>query len=174
MIINARIERHGAIHVTDPDLGGAGLEIESPFFVDLGRGIRSGKDLYADRRGSWKRGRWISEQPAFLSVGKQDDVGNPDLAVARKDSLLNSGEFAGVPAGARFAGGEKLVKEVGNSASSLPMAEARRWRHDELATRVDFEAFGPISEGGIGADLEPAFSSRSVDRERHAENIRQE
>ena len=55
-------------------------------------------------------------------------------AVASKDSLLDSGEFAGV----------KLVKEIGNSASSLPMVEARRWRRDELASGVDLEAFGPI------------------------------
>jgi len=162
-MINARKKQHRAIEVTDPDLCCAGLEIESPFFLDLGGGIRSGKDLYADRRGSWKRGRWISEQPAFLSVGKQDDIGNPDLAVASKDSLLDSGEFAGV----------KLVKEIGNSASSLPMVEARRWRHDELASGVDLEAFRPIGEGGIGADLEPAFSGRSVDRDGHFGKIRQ-
>jgi hypothetical protein len=38
-MINARKEGHGAIKVADPNLGGAGVEIERPFFVDLGGGM---------------------------------------------------------------------------------------------------------------------------------------
>ena len=93
-MINARKERHGTVEVTDPNLGGAGVKIESAFFVDLSLGVRSGKDLYANRRGSGKRGRLISDQPTFLSDGEQDDIGDSDLAVASKDSLLDCGEFA--------------------------------------------------------------------------------
>src|SRR5262245_6438221 len=105
-MINARKERHGAFEVTDPNFGGAGVEIEGAFFVYLGWGIRSGKDLYANRRGSGKRGRWISDQPRFLGDGEQDDIGDSHLAVAGKDSLLDCGEFAGI----------QVVKEIGNSA----------------------------------------------------------
>jgi hypothetical protein len=104
-----------SVEAADPDFGCASIEVEGAFFVDLDRDIRSGKDVYADRRGSGKRGRWISEQPTFLSVGKQDDIGNPDLAVASKNSLLDCGEFACV----------KAVEEIGNSASSLAAIEAR-------------------------------------------------
>jgi hypothetical protein len=59
-----------------------------------------------------------------------------------------------------------VVKEIG-SASSLAMIEARRWRHDELAGSVDLEAFGPIGEGGIGADFEPPFGGRIVGQASH-------
>src|SRR5215472_287734 len=58
-----------------------------------------------------------------------------------QDSLLDCGEFAAV----------KLIEEIGNSASSLPMVKARGWRHDELASSVDLEAFRTIGEGGIAA-----------------------
>jgi hypothetical protein len=162
-MINARKERHRTVEIADPDLGRAGVEIESAFFVDLGRSIRSGKDLDAHMRSSGKRRRCISVKPAFLSVGEQDDIGDSDLAVASKDSLLDRGEFAGV----------KVVEQISNSTSSLAMVEARGWRHDELAGSVDLEAFGPIGKGGIGADLEPPFGGRSVDRDRHIGKIRQ-
>jgi hypothetical protein len=150
-MINARKERHRSVEVADPDLGSAGGEIEGAFFVDLGWGVRSGKDFDANRRSGRKRGCCVSDKPAFLSLGEQDDVGDPDLAVASKDGLLNRGELAGV----------KMVEEIGNSTSSLAMVEARGWRHDELACPIDFEAFRPIGEGWIAADFEPAFGGGS-------------
>jgi hypothetical protein len=152
-----------SVEGADPDFGGAGVKVECAFFVDLGWGIRSGKDLYANRRGSGERGRWVSDQPTFLSDGEQNDIGDSHLAVASKDSLLDCGEFAAV----------KLIEEIGNSASSLAMVKARGWRHDELASSVDLEAFGTIGEGGIAANLEPPFGGRSLDRDRHTGKIRQ-
>ena len=163
LTIRTNKKGHRTVEVARPNLGRAGVEVEGAFFVDLGRGIRSGKDLYANRRGSGKRGRWVSDQPTFLSDGEQDDIGNSNLAVASKDSLLDCGEFAGV----------KLIEEIGNSASSLAMVKARGWRHDELAGSVDLEAFGTIGEGGIAANLEPPFGGRSLDRDRHTGKIRQ-
>jgi hypothetical protein len=161
-MMNARKERHGAIEITDPNLGGAGIEVQDAFFVDLSLGVGSGKDLHANRRGSGKRGRWIKNKPTFLSEGEQDNIGDSHLAVARKDSLLDRAEFAGI----------QVVEEIGNSASSLAMVEARRWRHDEFAGGVDLEAFGTIGEGGIAADLEPPSGGRTVGHDRHIRKIR--
>ena len=47
-MIDARKERHGTVEVADPDLVGAGVEVERAFFVNLGGGIRWGKDFDAD------------------------------------------------------------------------------------------------------------------------------
>jgi conjugative transfer signal peptidase TraF len=163
LMIGTNKKRHRTVEVADPDLGRAGVEIESAFFVDLGRSIRSGKDLDAHRRSNGKRRRCISVKPAFLSVGEQDDIGDSDLAVASKDSLLDCGKFPGV----------KVVEQISNSTSSLAMVEARRWRHDDLAVSIDLKAFGPIGEGGIGADFEPAFGGGSVDRDSHGRKIHQ-
>jgi hypothetical protein len=162
-MINARKERHGAIAVANPNLGGAGVKIKGTFFIDPGLGIRSGKDLYAKRRGNGKRGRRVSDQPTFLSVGKQDDIGDSHLTVASKNSLLDCGELASM----------KLIEQIGNGTSSLPMIKAWRWRHDEFAGCVDLEAFGTISEGRIAANLEPAFGGRGLVRDRHTGKIRQ-
>jgi hypothetical protein len=151
-MVNARKEGHGAVEVAKPDLCGARVEIESALFAGLGCGIRRRKDFDANRRRGGKRGRCIGDEPDFLSVGEQDDIGDSNLAVAGKDRLLNCGELAGV----------KAVQEIGNSASSLTMAEARGWRHDELAVGFDLESLWPIGESGIAADFLPAFGGGCV------------
>jgi hypothetical protein len=150
-------KRQGAVEVADPNLGRSGIKVESVFFVYLDRAIRSGKDLDADRRSSGKRGRWVSNEPAFLSGGEQDDIGDSDLAIASKDRLLDCGQLSGV----------KLVEEIGNGAGSLAMIEARRWRHNELPGRVDLKAFRPICKSGIAANFKPPPGGRSIDQRGH-------
>jgi hypothetical protein len=153
---------HRSVKVADPDFGGASVEVDGAFLDNLRSSVRWGGDLDANGRGSGKRRRWICEQPAFLSFCKQDDVGDSHLPVASKDSLVDCSEVAGV----------KLVEEIGDSASSLAVIEARGRGHDKLATRVDLETFGPIGEGGIGADFEPPFHGGGVDRDGHTRIIR--
>jgi hypothetical protein len=43
-------KEHRAVHVADPDLDGAGVEIESALLVDFGVRIERGEDLDADYR----------------------------------------------------------------------------------------------------------------------------
>ena len=150
-------KRHRTFEVADPDFGCAGVEIESTFRIDLRGRVRWGTDLNTNRRGGGKRTGWISDQPAFLGGRKQDDIGDPNLAVASKDCLLDCSQFARV----------QLIEEIGNSASSLAMIEARWGGHDELADAVDLEAFGTIGECGIAADLEPASDGRIVCKSGH-------
>ena len=47
-MIRTKKKRHGTVEVADPDLGGAGVEVERAFLVNLGGGIRWGKDFDAD------------------------------------------------------------------------------------------------------------------------------
>jgi len=49
---------HRTVEVADPDLGGAGVEIESAFFVHLALGIRRGKDFDTDLKGKRLRYRF--------------------------------------------------------------------------------------------------------------------
>src|ERR1700756_151855 len=48
LMIRTKKKRHGTVEVADPDLGGAGIEVERAFLVNLGGGIRWGKDFDAD------------------------------------------------------------------------------------------------------------------------------
>jgi hypothetical protein len=140
-------KQHRTVEITDPDFCSTGVEIEGAFLVDLGGGIRGRKDFDTNRRRSAQGGCWIRDEPAFLWLAEQDHIGDPHLAVASKNGLLDRGEFAGV----------KLIQEIGDSASSLAMVETRGRRHDDLARGIDLEAFGSIGEGRIAADFEPPF-----------------
>ena len=54
-------ECQGAIAVADPDLGGPGIEIEEPFFSDLGCRIGGGEDLDANLRSSGEKGNVLAD-----------------------------------------------------------------------------------------------------------------
>jgi hypothetical protein len=151
-MIETNKKRHRTVEIADPDLGRAGVEIEGAFFINFSRRIGSGKDFDANGRSTREGGRCVSDEPVFLSGSQQDDIGDPDLTAASKDSLLHCGEFADV----------KLVEQISNSTSSLPMFESRGWRHDELAGSVDLKAFGQIGEDGIAADFKPPSDGGSV------------
>ena len=45
-------ERYRAVEVANPNLGGAGVEIENAFFVDLRSGIRRRNNFNTDIRGA--------------------------------------------------------------------------------------------------------------------------
>jgi hypothetical protein len=48
-------ERHRSVHSTDPDFGGARVEVQSTLFFDLGGGIRGGNDLDTDLWGALEK-----------------------------------------------------------------------------------------------------------------------
>jgi len=156
-MIGTNKKRHRALEVANPDLGGAGVEVERAFFRDLGCGARSEKDFDANRRSVRKERCWISDQPPFLSAAEQDNIGDSDLTIASKDGLLDCGQLAGV----------KVVQAVGNGASSLAMIEARRRRNNELPGRVDLKAFRPIGKSGIVANVKPAPGGWSIGQRGH-------
>ena len=75
-MIGTNKKRHGAIEVTDPNLGGASVEVERAFFVDLALGIRRGKDFNTDFRPA-RKDKWsLAEFGA--SAGEPGEVGGLD------------------------------------------------------------------------------------------------
>jgi hypothetical protein len=85
LMISARKERHRSVEVADPDLGGAGIEIEDTFFVDFGYRIRGRKYFNADL---WS----VSKDKRFLdnlrAVGRKPGDINGFDAVRRRDRTL--------------------------------------------------------------------------------------
>jgi hypothetical protein len=156
-MIGTKKKRNRTVEVADPDLRGAGVEVEGAFFVDFAWSVRWGQDLDADGRGRRKRGCWIKSKPAFLSLCEQDDIGDSDLAIASEYGLLVYSQVSV----------SQTIDEVSDGESAAAMVEARGWRHDELAARVDLEAFRPIGEGRIVTYFEPALSGRSYGKGSH-------
>src|SRR5271165_7551511 len=140
-MINARKERHGSVEVADPELGGAGIEIEGAFFADLGWGI--GKDLDADLgRTSEYEGSLQQLEPAAV---EPHEVNGFDTVSGGKRAF---GESTTV--------GEEGVQQVGDLALAVGVGESWRRTHDDVSVPIGLDPVGELGQARIGQDFGPA------------------
>ena len=142
LMIGARKESHEAVEFADPDLGGAGVEVEGAFFVDLGGGIRWGKDFDADL--------WRASQ----CEGSLDQLGPATV----EPHEING--FDTVSGGKRAFGksttvGEEGVQQVGDLTLAVGVGESWRWTHDDVSVSIGFDAVGEFGQVRIGQDFGP-------------------
>ena len=128
-MIRSGEECEGAIAVADPDLGGAGIEIEDAFFVDLGNGVGGGIDLDADLGSALEQG-----QLADILRAPRGEPGNVDgfhAAGGRKRALRH--DFS-----------VRLQSVQKNADIDLALAMKRSWRrtHEDVAMLIGFNAVG--------------------------------
>jgi hypothetical protein len=141
-MINARKERHRAVEVADPDLGGAGVEVEGAFFVDLGWGVRWGKDLDADfGRASECEGSLEQLWPATV---EPHEVNGFDTVSGGKRAF---GESTTV--------GEEGLQQVGDLALAVGVGESWRWTHDDVSVPIGLDPLGECGQSRIGQDFGP-------------------
>jgi conjugative transfer signal peptidase TraF len=141
-MIDARKERHGTVEVADPDLVGAGVEVERAFFVNLGGGIRWGKDFDADLgRSSEYDGSLDQLGPATV---EPHEVNGFDTVSGGKRAF---GESTTV--------GEEGLQQVGNLALAVGVGESWRWTHDDVAVSIGFDPIGEFGQSRIGQDFGP-------------------
>jgi hypothetical protein len=169
-MIGTNKERHRTVEITDPNLGGAGVEIECALFVDFASGIRGGKDFDTNLRGANEDGRfWLlfDCKPVWAQPSHIDSF---DAVSSRERALCND---------------EALRKQVGQKIAqgklSPPVAESWRGSHEDMSVSIGLDAvrelrqpricreFGPTSQVELG--LRPEI--RQLDRDRHAGKIRQ-
>ena len=167
-MINVRKKRHGAIEVADPKLGGAGVEIERAFFVDLALGIRRGKNLDADLWSPHKNDRVLADlRPVVLEPGDVNDLD----AICGRDSTFRG----------RLTVRQERMQEADDVVLTARMTEGRRWSHEYMPVPIGLD---PIREPGqpwISHDLGPAseieaglrLEIRELDHDSHAGKIRQ-
>jgi hypothetical protein len=142
LMINARKERHRAVEVADPDLGGAGVEVEGAFFVDLGWGVRWGKDLDADLgRESECEGSLEQLWPATV---EPHEVNGFDTVSGGKRTFGKSTTI-----------GEEGVQQVGDPALAVGVGESWRWTHDDVSVSIGFDSIGEFGQVRIGQDFGP-------------------
>jgi type IV secretory pathway protease TraF len=142
-MIDARKERHGTVEVADPDLGGAGVEVEHAFLVDLGGGIRWGKDFDADLGGaSQYEGTLEQLGPATV---QPHEVNGFDTVSGGKRAF---GESTTV--------GEEGLQQVGDLALAVGVGESWRWTHDDMSMPIGLDPVGEPGEVLVGQDLGPA------------------
>ena len=167
-MINARKERHGAIQVADPNLDGAGVEVEGPFFVDLGSCVRRRKDLDANI-GCADKDDWV-----LASFGPiRSEPGNIDGsdAACGGDRALRNG----------FPPGEQLKEQSSYLHLAAAMPRSRWGTHEDAAVLIGLDAIRELGELRISKNFLPAyevkarlrFEVRELDSNRHIGKIRQ-
>jgi hypothetical protein len=151
--------------MADPDLGGAGIEVESTLFFDLARRIGGGEDLDTD----------------FWRELEQDELGQVLFSVAG-----DPGHICGLDAtsGGNRAFCEDLPvrKELQQQRANpaLPVAMDRSWRrsHNQMPMLIGLDAIRELGKLGVSEDLGRARKVklglcgqvRQLDRNRHGKN----
>ena len=131
-----------SVEVADPDFGGAGVEVESAFFVDLGLGVGWGKDFDADFRRARQKARL---KVKFGPGGIQPcDVERLHAVSGRNRAL-----------GQRLAVGQKLVEEAYDSVLAARMTEAGWGSHEDVSVTIRLDAIGQFGQTRVCAEFSP-------------------
>ena len=143
-MINARKERHRSVEVADPDLGGAGIEIEDTFFVDFGYRIRGGKYFNADLWRACKEERLLGNLGPIGSepgnIDSLDTVGSGDWALSKNEALR-----------------EQLGQKTANGKLTARVAESWRRTHEDASVAIGLDPVREPGELGVSQDLGPAI-----------------
>jgi hypothetical protein len=139
---DTRKERHGSVKVADPDLVGAGVEIEGAFLVKLGWCVRRRKDFDADLGCASEKGRVLlilrmaRAEPG--DIDGFDAVGSGDRAFGERGTLW-----------------QEALQERGNTSLAAGMTRSGRWTHDDVSVSIGFDPIGEFAQARIGQDFAP-------------------
>jgi hypothetical protein len=167
-MINARKERDRAVKLANPNLDGAGVEVEGAFLVDLGSGIGGGKNFGANFWGALEQGEL---RDALLALGSEPgDIDGSDACRSGYGALRQGA-----------AVGEKLPQKEGNFDLALAVERSGRRNHEYAAVLIGLDAIRELRELRISENFLPAsevkarlrFEVRELNRNRHAGKIRQ-
>jgi hypothetical protein len=132
----------GTVMVANPNLGGAGVEIESAFFADLGGGVGRGKNLDAN---VGRKGENIGILGYFGPV--RCEPGNVDGL----DTV--SGGHRAFRQG--LAVREEGAQEADNVTLAARMRKSRRRTHDDAAVPIGLDLVWELGQKRVGQDLGP-------------------
>ena len=144
-MVNARKKRHGTIQVTDPNLDGAGVEVEGAFFVHLALSVRRGEDFDTDFRGANEDGRFwliVGFKPARPEPA---DVDGLDAVSSRERALRNDEAL-----------GKQVRQEIAQGKLSAPVAESWRGSHEDMSMSIGLDSVLQLRQPGICTELSPA------------------
>ena len=153
---------HRTVEVADPDLGGAGVEIESAFFVHLALAIRRGKDFDTDFGCTCEDKGSLPELGS--TPGKPSEVNGLYAIGSRERTLCQSAA---------------VRKEISEEVCNVPLAigVGKTWwgSHEDMPVSIGLDPVGELGQFRIGHDLGPPseveaglrLEVRELNRDRH-------
>jgi len=168
LIVGKNKKGNGAVEVANPDLGGAGVEVQGTFLVDFRARIGRGNNLNTDLWRTLKEGKTADILGALR--GEPGDVDCFDAAGSGKRTLGKCDPVR-----------EKLAHQAGYMSLAPAMDRCRRGTHQDVAMLIGFNAMWECGERGISQYLGPTceiklglrFKVRQLDGKRHGGIVRQ-
>ena len=134
---------HRTVEVADPDLGGAGIEIESAFFVHLALGIRRGKDFDTDFGCACEDKGSLPELDSTLAEPSQVDGLNS--VSCRERTFCQNASIR-----------QEIFEEVGNVSLAIRMQKTWWGSHDDTAVSISLNSLRKCGESRICQDFLPS------------------
>ena len=142
-MVNGRKERHGALEVAAPDLGGSGIEIQGAFFVDLCCGLRRGKHLDTD---FWCAGEDEGSLPELNStLAEPSQVDGLNSVSSRERTFCQNASIR-----------QEIFEEVGNVSLAIRMQKTWWGSHDDTAVSISLNSLRECGESRICQDFLPS------------------
>ena len=131
-----------SLEVTDPDFGGAGVEIEGAFFGDLCGRVGWRKDLDTDfRRAREDKGLVVQFGPV---LAQPSDINSLDAISGRNSAFRQSLAFR-----------HERMQKRDDVVLTTGMTKARRWSHKDMSMPISLDSIRKLGEVAIGEDLSP-------------------
>ena len=155
---------HRSIEVANPDLCGAGVEIESAFLVDLGGRIGRGKGLDANTGSALEQGE---TRDVFCSLRcEPGDINGFDARGSGNRALRQGAAL-----------GKELTQKERNIHLALAVERSRRRTHNKVTVLIGLDPVRELRELRVSQDLAPASQVdpglrckvRQLDSDRHGE-----
>jgi hypothetical protein len=155
---------HRSVEVANPDLCGAGVEIESAFLVDLGGRIGRGKDLDANIGSALEQGE---TRDVFCSFRcEPGDINGFDARGSGNRALRQGAAL-----------GKELTQKERNIHLALAVERSRRRTHNKVTVLIGLDPVRELRELRISQNLAPASQVepglrckvRQLDSDRHGE-----
>jgi hypothetical protein len=136
LMIRTKKKSDRSVEVADPDFGGARLEVEGAFFVDLGWGVGWGEDFDADFGCASEKNRILVNLGALVSepgnINSFDSVGGRNGAFSVSDALR-----------------QQLREDSSDLGLSSGVTRSGRWTHNDVSVSIGFDAIGKFRQPRI-------------------------
>jgi len=133
----------GSVEVANPDLCRASVEIERTFLVDLGYGIRRGKNLDANIGSALEQ-----SQPVNILFSLRTEPGNIGRLYAASSGYRALGQGAAVR--------KQLAQKHDNVDLALTVERSRGRTHEDVTVLIGLDAIRELRQLRVNQELGPA------------------
>jgi hypothetical protein len=141
-------KQYRTIEITDPDLGGTGVEVEGAFFLDLALGVGRGKHFDTDFRCA-RENKWALSELGAVATQPGDIYGFD--SVCGRYGALRPGPTAG----------KELNQQSHDVALAIGVDKTWRRRHEDVSVSICLDPIRKLRKARVRQDFRPTIQVES-------------